>query len=89
MLSFLDSNFFFFLTGVVIEEINDEDETASSSDCKNSSTQNSVAQSHEIRDSSKSERVVRNGGSSTNLEHLQALRNDPEAIRFIYFSLES
>ncbi|KAL5574581.1 hypothetical protein UlMin_016280 [Ulmus minor] len=67
--------------GVVIEEINDEDETASSSDYKNSSTQNSVAQSREIRDSSKSERVVPNGGSSTNSEHLQALRNDPEAIR--------
>ena len=87
MLSFLDSNFF--LIGVVIKEINDEDEIASSSDCKNSSTQNSVAQSQEIRDSSKSERVVPNGGSSKNSEHLQALRNDPEAIRFVYFSLES
>ncbi|XP_062082503.1 outer envelope protein 61 [Humulus lupulus] len=66
--------------GLVIEEIN-EDESAASYDIKRSSTQCSVTQSRDISDSGKTERVSSNGGLSTNSEHLQALKNDPEAIR--------
>ncbi|PON50883.1 Peptidyl-prolyl cis-trans isomerase, FKBP-type [Parasponia andersonii] len=66
--------------GLVIEEINEEDETVSSTDNK-SSTQYSVTQSQEINDKDKTERMVTNGGLSTISEHLQALKNDAETMR--------
>ena len=41
-------------------------------------------QSPEISDSDKTEKVAINGGLSTNSADLQALKNDPEAIRLVF-----
>ncbi|EXB39675.1 Outer envelope protein 61 [Morus notabilis] len=68
--------------GLVIEEIiEEEEETVSSSNYKGSSSQYSVTQSQEINDSFKTGRVSSNDGLSSNLDHVQALRNNPEAMR--------
>lgn len=73
--------------GLVIEEIiEEEEETVSSSNYKGSSSQYSVTQSQEINDSFKTERVSSNDGLSSNLDHMQALRNNPEAMRFVFFT---
>lgn len=73
--------------GFVIEEINEEEEeTVSSGDFKSSSSQSSVTQSQETNNSIKTERVASNGGLSSNSDHLQALKNNPEAMRFVFFT---
>lgn len=73
------------LIGLVIEEINEEDETVSSDNNASSSTENLVAQSQKTSDSSRSQNLVNNGGLSNNAECLQALKDNPEAIRYVSF----
>ncbi|KAG6778109.1 hypothetical protein POTOM_017959 [Populus tomentosa] len=67
--------------GVIIEEITDEAETVSSENLKSTSTEYQVKQPRESADISKSGKGGRNGSSATNSEPLEALKDDPEAIR--------
>ncbi|CAK7329256.1 unnamed protein product [Dovyalis caffra] len=60
--------------GVIIEEITEEAETFSSENLKSSSTWESI-------DTSNSGREARSGSSATNSEPLEALKDDPEAMR--------
>lgn len=71
------------LIGLVIEEITEEVETMSSGNHNSSYMGYSGVQPRENGNSSKSQTAVNNGGIRTNLESLQALKNDPEAIRFV------
>jgi hypothetical protein len=61
------------LIGVIIEEITEEAETVSEN-LKSSSARESV-------DTSKSGREARSGSSTSNPEPLEALKDDPEAMR--------
>ncbi|KAF5751673.1 Tetratricopeptide repeat (TPR)-like superfamily protein isoform 1 [Tripterygium wilfordii] len=63
--------------GLVIEEITEDVEAASSVNQESSRE----AQVQESTDFSKSERGDSNGGLTTNSDHFQVVRNDPEAIR--------
>uniref|UniRef100_A0A6N2LKJ9 Uncharacterized protein n=1 Tax=Salix viminalis TaxID=40686 RepID=A0A6N2LKJ9_SALVM len=67
--------------GVIIEDITDEAETVTSENLKSSSTGYQVKQPRESADISKSGKGGHNGSSETNLEALEALKDDPEAMR--------
>ncbi|XP_059429701.1 outer envelope protein 61 [Corylus avellana] len=67
--------------GLVIEEITEEVETLGSGNQNSSYMEYSGVQPRENGKSSKSQTAVNNGGITTNLESLQALKDDPEAIR--------
>lgn len=71
------------LIGLVIEEITEEVETLGSGIQNSSYMEYSGVQPRENGNSSKSQTAVNNGGITTNLESLQALKDDPEAIRFV------
>jgi hypothetical protein len=71
------------LIGLVIEEITEEVETVCSGNHNSSYMEYLGVQPRENGNSSKSQTVVNNGGISTNVESMQALKNDPEAIRFV------
>lgn len=69
------------LIGLVIEEITEEVGTMTSENLKNSSTEYSVTQPREGVDASNSGSRASSGGLATNSESLQALKDDPEAVR--------
>ncbi|KAG5248067.1 outer envelope protein [Salix suchowensis] len=66
--------------GVIIEDITDEAETVTSENLKSSSTGYQVKQPRESADISKSGKGGHNGSSEANLEALEALKDDPEAM---------
>lgn len=76
---------FDFLIGLVIEEITEEVETVPSANHKSSSTNHSPAQPKESNDISKTRIATKPEILPTNSEHLEALKNNPEAIRFVLF----
>ncbi|BBH05369.1 Tetratricopeptide repeat-like superfamily protein [Prunus dulcis] len=67
--------------GLVIEEITEEVETLPSANHKSSSTNHSPAQPKESNDISKTRIAAKPEVLPTNSEHLEALKNNPEAIR--------
>lgn len=67
--------------GVVIEEITEDVETLDSGNHKSSNVENLGKQPRENGYSTKSQSAVNNGGITTNSESLQALKDDPEALR--------
>uniref|UniRef100_A0A2P2MVG3 Fk506 binding protein n=1 Tax=Rhizophora mucronata TaxID=61149 RepID=A0A2P2MVG3_RHIMU len=67
--------------GLVIEEITEEVGTSSLANAKDSSAENSVAQSQENTDSSNGQSGPGSWGSATNSESVQALKDDPDTIR--------
>ncbi|CAB4283106.1 unnamed protein product [Prunus armeniaca] len=67
--------------GLVIEEITEEVETVPSANHKSSSTNHSPAQPKESNDISKTRIAAKPEVLPTNSEHLEALKNNPEAIR--------
>lgn len=71
----------FMLLGLVIEEITEEVENVSSGNFGSSSVEQTVTQPKKSNDSSKSCSTVNNGNLKTNVESLDKLKNDPEAIR--------
>ncbi|KAH7838149.1 hypothetical protein Vadar_022609 [Vaccinium darrowii] len=66
---------------LVIEEITEEEETASSENCDRSTAKYSVSPPQETSGSSKSQSGINIEAPSTNAECVQALKDDPEAIR--------
>jgi hypothetical protein len=71
------------LIGLVIEEITEEVETVSSGNRKSSSMKHAVAHPQENGDCTKSQSAGNRGGIMTNSESLQALKDDPDTIRFV------
>ncbi|XP_022730197.1 outer envelope protein 61-like isoform X2 [Durio zibethinus] len=67
--------------GVVIEEITDEAASTSSANLQSSSTEYSLKQPRESTGFFKSEKGGNVGDVTTNSECLQALKDDPEALR--------
>ncbi|XWS52765.1 hypothetical protein CRYUN_Cryun11dG0100300 [Craigia yunnanensis] len=67
--------------GVVIEEITEEAASTSSANLQSSSTEYSLKQPRESTAFSKSESRKNVGDVTTNSESLQALKDDPEALR--------
>lgn len=76
---------FDYLIGLVIEEITEEVETVPSANHKSSSTNHSPAQPKESNDISKTRIAAKPEVLPTNSEHLEAFKNNPEAIRFVLF----
>lgn len=73
-----------YFTGVVIEEITEEVSSTSSANLQSSSTEYSLKKPRESTGFSKSENRKMVGDVMTNTESLQALKDDPEALRFIF-----
>lgn len=71
------------MIGLVIEEITEEEETASSENCDRSTAKYSVSPPQETSGSSTSQSGINIESPSTNAECVQALKDDPEAIRFV------
>jgi hypothetical protein len=72
----------------LFEEITDEAETVSSENLKSTSTEYQVKQPRESADISKSGKGGRDGSSATNSEPLEALKDDPEAMRLFLIHLK-
>ncbi|XAR60225.1 Peptidylprolyl isomerase [Bertholletia excelsa] len=66
--------------GLIIEEITEEEETPPEN-CKSSSKEYCVSQPQDTTTCSKSEPDIKTEAPSANTEYMQALKDDPEAIR--------
>lgn len=71
------------MIGLVIEEITEEEETVSSENYDGSTAKYSVSPPQESSGSSKSQAGINIEAPSTNAECVQALKDDPEAMRFV------
>ena len=76
------------LIGLVIEEITEEDVIQSSEICETSSKECSVPQVQNISDFSERQPDVKTNDRLTNSEAIQALKDDPDSIRFVSFVKE-
>lgn len=77
------------LVGLVIEEITEEDEVLSSTSHQNPSVEeHSEKQLEETKNDDKSQKSSSRVGSLSNSECLQALKDDPDAIRYFIIFLK-
>lgn len=73
----------YYLIGLVIEEISEEVGTTSSGNHESSSGGYAVTQPQERTNFSQSKSNTNSGGLTTNPDSFQGLKDDPEAIRFV------
>lgn len=71
------------MIGLVIEEITEEEESKSSENYEGSTAKYSVSPPRETSGSSKSQAGINIEAPSTNAACVQALKDDPEAVRFV------